>query len=90
MGIRSSNIYFNRVFLGFLDVLKVIEVLYLSANTLPAFAEFDKNRIIESQRHSLPRVPSVKVIRKKNKMLKKGKLSKAEKEEGLTYKSGEF
>ncbi len=55
--------------------------------TLTAFSEFDKNRIIESQWHSLP---SVKIIRKKNKMLKKGKLSKDEKDEGLTYKSGEF
>lgn len=86
LGAWMAVIQFNAGFQGLLDVLKVLG-FYPGVNVCKKFQELDKERIVESRRHSLP---NAKVARKINKQNKKRKLAKAEQKEGITYKCGEF
>ncbi|GFS72583.1 uncharacterized protein TNCV_4135861 [Trichonephila clavipes] len=86
LGAHMAVIQFNKGFRGLLDVLNQAQI-QVGVNTVSGFAQLDEERINESKRHSLS---EVKTSRKKNRSRKKRKLAKAEIQEGITYKSGEF
>ncbi|GFU91035.1 uncharacterized protein TNCV_4923661 [Trichonephila clavipes] len=74
---------------GSKGILSVLEYLHIPMGyfILKGFSKVDDERIVVSERHSLP---TTKNKRKKLRGLKKRNCALSEKKEGVTYKSGEF
>ncbi|GFU95447.1 uncharacterized protein TNCV_4787821 [Trichonephila clavipes] len=74
---------------GSKGILSVLEYLHIPMGyfILKGFSKVDDERIVDSERHSLP---TTKNKRKNSEDLKKRNCALSEKKEGVTYKSGEF
>lgn len=85
-GSYLSLVQFNAGFCGHLEVFKELDILP-GNYTLKAYGDFDKERINDSRRHSLP---ATKLVIKKFRAVRKSKISNCEKKKGVTYQSGAF